>query len=366
MGFVPGARSRGGNALFFGALAGVSLLLAGCGAKPVASVNGQALSETGFLHLCETSAQVNPEQGTVGLQVLLQWIQNTLRAQEARRLGVYPSAADLNARVEMFRKRAQAGGASFEDQLKQRGMTFETFKRDLLDSMVMERVMLNGVNVTEDQIKKAFDANKKRNTTPEQAEISQITLDTKDTMEKAQSELNSGGKFELVASTRSKDRFADSGGKVPFPVSLAGPSPDQRVSPQAIKAAFNLKEGQTSDPIPVGATWVIVRLDRKIPMKEPSLDDHREQIRLELLGQEAQRTGKGQQNQLKLAQLLASADIKVNRPEYQPLVTMLQQQARQIQQQAGMAGSPGGLPPVPGVGGGGTPQPDIPPPAPPR
>src|SRR5207244_8186450 len=117
MGFLGRARSLGGAALFFAALA-AGLSLSGCGGKPVATVNGQALAEPEFLHLCETTSQVTPEGGTVGIQVLVNWIKTTVCAQEARRLGIYPNEAELNGRIQQFRQQAAASGSTLEDQLQ--------------------------------------------------------------------------------------------------------------------------------------------------------------------------------------------------------------------------------------------------------
>src|SRR4051794_23668607 len=105
MGFSPGAPPRRIAALFFVAC-GAALFLTGCAGKPVASVNGQALSEPDFARMCETavSAQFQQGGGTVGTQVLMEWIRNTVLSQEAKRQNLYPSEKDLEARLDAWRK----------------------------------------------------------------------------------------------------------------------------------------------------------------------------------------------------------------------------------------------------------------------
>src|SRR5204863_6648931 len=103
MRFLRRARSLGGAALFFAVLAGGGSL-SGCGEKPVATVNGQALSEPEFLHRCETTSQLSSQGGPVGAQVLVNWIKVAICSQEARRLGIYPTEAELSSRVQIFSK----------------------------------------------------------------------------------------------------------------------------------------------------------------------------------------------------------------------------------------------------------------------
>src|SRR5687768_18261730 len=100
MGPVPGARQPQRPALFFVALSASAVLfsaplISGCSSKPVAKVNGQALSDKEFHELCETTTQMRPGAGTVGMQVLAQWVQSTTLEQEAKKLKVYPSDAEL-------------------------------------------------------------------------------------------------------------------------------------------------------------------------------------------------------------------------------------------------------------------------------
>lgn len=369
MGFVPGTRAHGRAALFFCAMAAFTLVGGCVSPKPVATVNNTSLSEKEFASLCETASQVDPRGGSVGSQVLVQWIQSTLQAQQARKYNAYPSDTELKARVETFRKRAESSGGSFEDQLRQRGMTLEAFKREVLNSLIFESVAYHGVEVSDADIAKMYEKVKPQAAATAQAHISQITVDKKATMEQVKSELaNPSTNFGLVAQTRSMDPFASGNGKVPFPVS-ARMQPGSPVAPEVVQAAMKLKEGQVSGPIKVGAVWVFVKLDQK--MGVPALEELRPFIRAQLLQEEAQKSGKAQQNQQAMAEELRKASIKVNRPEYQPVVTMIQQQAS-----APRGGMPGGSAPAGGASGprGGAPIPgsktapageELPPPPPP-
>lgn len=344
MGNTPGARRRGSAALLFAGLAATALFTAGCGEKPVAVVNGQALSEKDFHQLTETAARIDPQRGTVGLQTLSQWINNTVMAQEAKRLKVYPSEQELEQRVDAFRRQAAVAGSNLEEQLKMRGMTLETFKRDLLNQLINENILFNGVTVSDAEVKEEWEKRKQLFVQPEQVRISQITVDSADALKKTQSDLAGNTDFALVARTRSQDQFKDAGGAIPEPLPKQLP-PGGPVAQEVLDAAFKLKPGQTSDPVKVGATWVIVRLEEKIPEKQPNFDDFKELMRSNIRQQKAQTNGKLQENQQALMKAQQGAKVEINRPEY----SSLQSQVTSAAAGPGMPGVGGdGPPPAPG------------------
>jgi foldase protein PrsA len=349
------ARSWGGRqaALFFVGLAASTALMSGCagGSKPVASVNGTVLSEKDFAELCETTTQFNPQQpGTVGAQTLGHWVTTQLFAQTAKKLNVYPSEKDLQARVDSIAKNLEVRDSTLDKMLAQQGLTLAAFKRSLLDNMVQENVMFNGVTVSDAEVKEAYEKGKSQFVKPETIKISQMTLTSEKDVKAAQADLASGAQFGLVARTRSKDPFAQQEGKVPqelgHTVQPGGP-----IAPEVVEAAFKLKPGQVSEPVKVGATWVIVRLDEKTAEKKPSFEDVKEIVRTSVRQQKAQRATQAQQmaGQKAVMDVTKDAKIEINPPQYEAL----RAQFSQMIQMAGNAGAaPGGAPGAPGLPAG--------------
>jgi parvulin-like peptidyl-prolyl isomerase len=317
----------------------------------VASVNGKSLSEAEFAQLCESASQVQAGRGTVGQQVLLQWVQNAMFAVEAKKHGVYPSEAELTTRVNAFKKQAAANGMNYQEQLMRQGLTEKSFRRDLLIGLIRENVLLRGITVTDDEVRKEFDLNKKNFTAPAQVQISQITLDTEDKLKKAKDDLAANTQFSLVASTHSKDEFAQGGGKVPVPLpKVIPPGAGVPIAQAVVDAAFKLQPGQVSEPVKVGANWVIVKLDEMIAEKVPDFENYREPIKAELRSRKVQQNpAKQQEIQRELQQMQAGAQVTINRPEYRHLLDSVR---------AGAAGSgPGATGPVGSTPG---PPPDAP------
>lgn len=322
-GLLSRARRTGKAALFFVSLTAALPLLGGCGAKPVAVVNGTSLTEPEFAKLCETATEVDARAGAVGQQVLVRWMHNTMLSEEAKRLNVYPSEKDVAARLEAWRRQAAYAGRSFEDELKQRGTTEAAFKRKLLEDLVEENVVCNGVNVSDEEVKQFWDRVKGQLTQPERIRISQISVQSEADMKKVQDDLAHGTNFSLVASTRSKDQFAKAGGAVPFEVGRQVQA-GMPVNQKAVDAAFKLNEGQWSDPIKLAdGHWVFVKLEQRIPKKEPNFEDFRESVRSQLRKQKAQTT-KGSEIQKGLTERMQKAQITINRPEYQHITAEIQ------------------------------------------
>ena len=345
MGLLPGARQRASAALLFAAFASTALMTAGCGgSKPIAQVNGQALSEKEFHQLCESTTRLDPQKGTtVGMQTLTQWIASTVMAQEAKKQGVYPSQKEVDSRLDAYRRQSAVAGSSLDEQMKMRGLTLEAMKRDLVAQLVTENVMLHGVIVSDAELQTAWEKQKEMFVQPEQVEISQITVDSPDDAKKVQSDLAGNADFALVARTRSKDQFKDHSGRIPVPLGKRL-QPGMPVTQEAVNAAFKMKPGQISDPIKVGATWVVVRLENKIEEKQPKLEDFAEPMRVQLRQQKAQQSGELQKNQQAVQKAQQGAKVEINRPEYQSLLT-------QRNSPGGPAGAPGpageGMPPAP-------------------
>jgi parvulin-like peptidyl-prolyl isomerase len=206
--------------------------------------------------------------------------------------------------------------------------------------------MLHGVTISDAELQTAWEKQKEMFVQPEQVEISQITVDSAEEMKKVQSDLGGNADFALVARTRSEDQFKDQGGKVPGPLQKRLPQ-GMPVPQEAADAAFKMKPGQISDPIKVGATWVVVRLENKIPEKQPKLEDYREPLRVQLRQQKAQQSGEMQKNQQALQKAQQAAKVEINRPEYSGLM-------------APSTGGPGG-PGGPSGAPGGPAQGDMPP-----
>ena len=302
----------------------VAILLGGCREEPVAVVNGKKLTEAELAARTAAYTSQVSEQ-SVGLQVVASWIQATLIEEEARQRNLYPTEAEVSERLAGHRKRMEFAGRNWTEFLGNSGLTEEDIKRNIRSELAREKLFFEGVNVSEDEVRTAFEAQVSGFTIPAQARISQITVLSEADLRQVQEDLDGGASFELVATTYSQDVFREASGKVPdmLPREIGEGGP---VRPEAVVAAFDLEPGTYSEPLQFGAAWVIVKLEEMQEAKTPTLDIFHDAVRGALLSQKAQQSGKAVEVQQRLAQLSGNASIEINKPQYKSFEGFLRQQ----------------------------------------
>ena len=318
-----------------GGMAAGTLLatLAGCGAKPIAVLNGEELTAAEFAE--RTAAYTSPTSDqSVGLQELARWIQSTIISQEAKKRGLYPGEAEVDRRLQNYARQLEFfQGVIFHEWLGRRGITEEDIRRDIRAELSREALFFEGITVPETELRAAFEASKAQFTVPEQIRISQLTVDNAETLQRVTDDLNGGAEFALVARSYSVDIFKDTGGQVPtpLPVPLPADAPMSPVRPETAAAAVALQPGQRSEPLPYAGIWVIVRLDERIPAKTPDYELVADDLRSDLLSQRAEQTGKLEEIRTLLTQLANEAEVVIRAEQYARLQEYMQQEiSRQL------------------------------------
>ncbi len=123
---------------------------------------------------------------------------------------------------------------------------FEEIKSDLFKMVTLEP--------TEEDIQKAFEANKDKLDKPATRQLRQIVVSDEKTASELYKRLQQGEIFYLLAKTYSIDGSASQGGKIPA-------IKRGQLSPELDKAVWNLKKGQYTKPIKTAYGYVIALLD---------------------------------------------------------------------------------------------------------
>lgn len=137
------------------------------------------------------------------------------------------------------------------------------------------------VEVSEADLRKAFDAQKDRISVPERREVQQILFPNADEARAAAQKINGGASFESVATGRSLSA-AD--------ISLGTVTRRDISDPAIADAAFKLPEGKLSDPVQGRFGVALVRVSKIVPGKEPNFADYADAIRKQLTGERARRS----------------------------------------------------------------------------
>jgi foldase protein PrsA len=318
-------------------------LLGGCGQRMAAKVNNQVVTQEQFYKRCANYTQGRLIAPPVGVILLNDLINEQLMEQEAKRLKLMPTDAEVNAQVESYRKRAQSQGQSLEEGLKQTGLPMEAFRNSVRLELLEKKLSTQGVTVTDKEVEEFYNQNKQGLfTTPEQVEAKQITVASEAAAKEVMQTLGKNANFDLVARSKSIDTFKDQGGKLP---TLTRGYPSPGISPEVISAAFSAPVNKPTQPIKVGNNWVILKVEKRTPQTTKTLAEVKEDLRQMLTIQKAQNTGQRMKFQQRLMELRKDANIDIGMPEFKGWIEDQQKQLRQ-QPASPVPTLPNGAPPM--------------------
>ena len=205
-------------------------LLAGCSSEPVVEelpplivINDQEISRAEFLVEFEQSLQKDQqlsgiEREELQRSFLVQLIDRELIHGEARRLNVVLTEADVDSALQSFRQ--DYPGSSFEEMLAERGLTLQTWREELKESLIMEKLLEQAVyakiSVTDDEISTYFKANRAQFDRPEQVRARQIVVADEAEGQEVLGLLRQGRDFAEVAAEFSLSPDAEQGGDLGF------------------------------------------------------------------------------------------------------------------------------------------------------
>jgi foldase protein PrsA len=221
--------------------------------------------------------------------------------QEAAKMGIKVSDADVQARLDQIKKQfyaSQSGGKSaskaqiekrYQQALKQQGFTDEEVRKGIKITLYRERVqkkVTGGLTVSDNQVKSYYDKHKQQYETPAQPasrDVRHILVKKKSLADKLYSRLQKNPKlFPKLAKQYSIDTSsAQAGGELP------GGAVKGRLVKPFEKVAFSLKVHQISKPVHSQFGWHIIQAMGAVrppqPAKPTPLSQVKEAIRQTLL-----------------------------------------------------------------------------------
>jgi foldase protein PrsA len=286
----------------------VCAVLAGVGAAaqdaPVATVNGQPISEKAF---------VERMKAQYGYSTLEQMIEDAALQQAADKAGVKVTEAQLNERVRAMaasidRDQAQTG-LNFTGWLAGQNVTFGAFKTQVRLQMLIEGIIKDQVKVTDQQVSDFYQRQRERFHVPEQVKVSHICVKTKAEAEKIRADVQANKvTFADAARQFSIDPYSkDNGGDLGAIV--AGDDPLQ-------KAAFALlKDGELSPVFETKMGFHIVKRDSRTADRVLPFEEVQKQLRGSLERQEMVKLATEKRDEiLKAAQIDRKVKLETGAP----------------------------------------------------
>lgn len=257
-------------------LAALVAVLAGCGgggsssvpSDSVAQVNGQSVSQEQFNQLLAQAkksyvtqkrkwpAAGTTEYDTLKNQAVAYLVQRAEFQQEADKLGVKVTDADVEKRLKQIKKQYFGNSASrYAKQLKTQGLTDAQVRDDIRAQLVQEKIFKNvtgNVKVTDGDAKNYYTAHQSQYGTPEQRDVAHILVKSKKLADQLYQRVKNGADFSKLAKQYSQDPGSKAqGGKLTI-------SKGQTVAPFD-QTAFFLPTGKFSHPIKTDFGWHIIK-----------------------------------------------------------------------------------------------------------
>ena len=278
------------------AFAGFALSSATGNGDAVVTVNGEPISREAFYQRLELEA---------GEAVLDQLITELLVVQSAKR---YPDVAVTDEEVasEIDEIKSSYGSEeAFNEALRRYNVTMEQLEYDIRLNLIVSKLTRRGIDVTEDEIKAYFDANKAILDQPERVLVRHILVATREEADALAAQLKEGADFARLAAEHSTDPGTAANGGVVGYIHAGSP-----IVPAFKAAALKLEAGAVSEPVQTEFGWHLIRVDERVPAEEATLESSRETIREILLGEKARPV-----NEI-IAELRAGAVVEVHWPRY--------------------------------------------------
>lgn len=193
-----------------------------------------------------------------GPAVIEQVINETLIRQAAQALKINLDTKKASQRLERLRNQALANGNSAELLRDQVG------NRVLAEQVILK---VKSINVTETEIKAAFEANKDRLGTPEQVRLRHIQVADEKEAKEIAAALRDGANFAHLAKSKSLDKSSkDKGGDLGYFTRGVF------FIPEVENIAFALKPKEISDPVKSPWGFHILQVTERLSAKGAALN----------------------------------------------------------------------------------------------
>lgn len=308
----------------------VAVLVAGCGTKVVAVVNGENISQQEF---DERLAMVKANFEAQGIayegeqdkefltllenHTLEQMIDEVLIMQEAKNLGLEPTDKEITDEIDGFKESFGSEG-EYRKFLAANSLS-ETKVKDLVRQQMIVEALINHINkdveaVGETDVRAYYDENKEYFTQPEERRVRHVLIgsadygdgrsdmDAKVEAIRIIERLRAGEDFAALVAEKSDDPGSKaSGGEYTF-------SRNQGFAKEFEDAAFTLAAGSyTNEPVRTNFGYHIIKVEEIIPARVQPFDE----VRVDILASLTERE-KGQHFEAYLATQREKADIKNN------------------------------------------------------
>jgi foldase protein PrsA len=208
------------------------------------------------------------------MQFLIQaeWVQ-----QEAEAQGVKVTEKEIKRSFEDQKKQAFPNDKAYEQFLKSSGMTEADIlfrvRLDQLQQKLTQKVTEDAKKVSDQDVSEYYDKNKKRFAQPERRDLLVVLTKTKAKADQAKKALEDGQSWKQVVKRYSIDEASKAqGGKLP----AVSKGQNEKALDEAI---FGARKGEIEGPAKTQFGWYVFEVRKVTPASQQSLEESKETIR---------------------------------------------------------------------------------------
>lgn len=242
----------------------------------------------------ETKAQLAKKLRKQALEFL---IYNELVVLEAKKKGISVSDDEVNEEFDVFVKNIKGGREKLDEIFKQYKITDAEFKSRMKKEILIKKTMAvicePKSSLSDEEIKKIYETNKKDFTTPDQIRVSQIMLrfkdgetdkdkaDKKKKLEETIDKIKKGSDFAESAKEISEGPTAQNGGDMGYFIRKKDYIPTTKFPflPEQIEnVVFGLKKDELTGIIENESGYQVLKVTDFIPTKQAELSEVKQDI----------------------------------------------------------------------------------------
>ena len=228
-----------------------------------------------------------------GASILEQLISERLIAQEAAKLGIEVTDAEVQQEIDRLIEENYYGMKEYYEQaLAQYGITEELLKDNIRTDLQLSAIVRSKIEVSEAEVEEYFRENQDDFNIPEEIDVRHILIETEEEAEEVLALLRAGEDFAELAKEHSQDPgSADEGGALGF---------NGRGSfvKEFEDAAFALPVGEYSEPVKTEHGYHIIEVLERKEAKEVEFADVKEQVKEALIEEKVRERLQEEYNQL--------------------------------------------------------------------
>ncbi|RED53070.1 peptidylprolyl isomerase [Cohnella lupini] len=210
-----------------------------------------------------------------GSQTLRSMMLLSAAEEEAKALRIVVSDEELDRELRNMQQGYEDEAQFYAAMNDQLGMNREEVREDARYRLIIEKISINGIVVTEHEIDSYLEEHEEELQPKKQYEWAQIVVETEQQANELLQKLADGDDFGELARNYSLDEFtADDGGKMGW---IEDQDPFE--SPSVLHAIAEMQVGELGGPVPTDEGYVIVRLDGRSQIQTRSEEDIRAEAR---------------------------------------------------------------------------------------